>query len=55
MSKVIFGLYESDTNNLIAVVMEEDYVDLIATEYDLVVEEFEVDDDFEPFIDESIN
>lgn len=55
MSKTIFGLYEPDTNDLIAVVMEEDYVDLIASEYDLVVEEYEVDDDFEPFIDETLN
>jgi hypothetical protein len=44
--KTIFGLYEPDTDQLVAVVLEAAYVDDMAAEFDLVVEDYEVEDDF---------
>lgn len=51
MSKTIFGLYDPDTDRLVAVFFDPDDADMFASDQDLVIEDYEVDDDFEPFID----
>jgi hypothetical protein len=51
LSKIIYGLYEPETDKLVAVFFDEEDADIFAADWDLVLEEYEVDDDFEPFID----
>lgn len=55
MSKLVYGLYEPDTDEPVAVVLVEEYADIWAEKYDLVVEEFEVDDEYQPLIHEVLN